>query len=63
MINNDLTREQWIDQMERGLARTMPDMYPPGFARFEAEKKAEEGGYDNYCNGAYGVGKLWEPNG
>lgn len=57
-----MTRAEWIDAMERQLARTMPDMYPSGYARFLAEERDKEGGYDNYIAGKYADNHLWEPD-
>jgi hypothetical protein len=61
MTNTDLTREEWVAQMEIRLAFTTPDMYPSGFARFMAESHAEEGGYDRYVAGEYAPENIWEP--
>lgn len=60
-VNADLTREEWIAAVERQIARTMPDQFPSGFARFTAEQYAEEGGYDAYLRGDFADGHLWEP--
>jgi len=59
---NDLTKREWLEQMERGIARTMPDMYPSGYARFLAESRANEGGYEAYIAGKFANDKLWEPS-
>lgn len=54
-------RKEWIEAVGRQLARSMPDMYPEGYAYWLAEQYADEGGYDKYRNGKYASGNLWEP--
>ena len=56
-----LTRDEWIDALERNIALNMPDMYPSGYARATAERRAVEGGYDAYIRGDFADGNLWEP--
>jgi len=59
---NDMTREQWIEEVSRGLTKTMPDMYPEGFADYLATSYADEGGYDSYINDEFPPGILWNPS-
>jgi hypothetical protein len=56
-----VTKQEWIDQVSRGLSKTMPDMYPSGYAAYLAEQYAEEGGYEKYLAGGYSADHLWEP--
>jgi hypothetical protein len=57
-----VTREEWVQAVGRQLARTMPDMYPEGYAYWLAEQYADEGGYDRFVAGEFSDDHLWEPN-
>lgn len=61
MSDHTLSRQEWIDSMERQIARNMPDNHPSGYARFLAEARASEGGYEKYARGEYAPDNLWEP--
>jgi hypothetical protein len=59
-----VTEEEWVAEVAevaRGLSKTMPDMYPSGYATYLAEQYAAEGGYQKYITGGFAPGKLWEP--
>lgn len=56
-----MTRKEWVAAVARQISRTMPDMYPSGYALFLAESYAAEGGYEKYAAGGYAPDKLWEP--
>ena len=56
-----LTKEEWIAQVQRQLAYTLPDEFPEGFSHHLAEEAAENGGYDAYREGRYPEGTLWVP--
>lgn len=57
-----MNREDWIEQVGRGFARTMPDQFPEGYAYWLAEKKAEQGAYDAYSAGEFNDESLYEPD-
>lgn len=57
-----MTREEWIEAVGRGFARSMPDMFPEGYAYWLAEQKANAGAYDAYLNGEFAEGSLYEPS-
>lgn len=60
-MNDPTSRKEWIEAVGRQLARSMPDMYPEGYAYWLAEQYANEGGWEAYRSGQYAADHLWEP--
>lgn len=56
-----MTRDEWIQVVGRGFARTMPDMFPEGYAYYLAEFKADHGAYDAFVAGEFADDALYEP--
>jgi hypothetical protein len=58
-----MSKEEWIQAVGRGFARTMPDMFPEGYAYYLATYKADRGAYEAFLAGEFADESLYEPRG
>ena len=56
-----MSKDEWVTEVGRAFARSMPDEFPEGFAYFLAESRATKGAYDAYISGDFAPGNLYEP--
>jgi hypothetical protein len=57
-----MSKEQWIQDVGAGFARSMPDEFPEGYAYWLASEKADRGAYDAYLSGRFHENNLYEPD-